>query len=368
MGRVDAGENFPFIFVSRRHCTARMKSRQDDSVELVDLNSTNGTFVNGVRVAGSTPITLFPGHTIVLGANGHGEAKVPVGGTLVSAAPPAATFVVTPTMELRARMTKPLTQELAAKDALLVEKDASIAEKAALLVEKDASIAEKAALLVEKDASIAEKAALLAEKDASIAEKAALLVEKDARIRQLVEREKTRARVESKAEVGQAAGKRGGRGVKRKTATGYVFRVRWALRASIEEFGDGAFDDCDDMEAAMDYCRDEVEGCVKGTSDVTYSTALKANAAATTKLEELRTAHRPYGWASPFFEAEEGESDDDSDDNSDNNSDGMTRMQVSTGPHETKRCDWEEFNAIAGETENLVSYSGFIYVEAVSIQ
>ena len=240
-------------------------------------------------------------------------------------------------------MTKPLTQELAAKDALLVEKDATIAEKAALLAEKDASIAEKAALLVEKDA----------------------------RIRQLVEREKTRARVESKAEAGQATGKRGGRGVKRKTATGdvgYVFRVRWALRASIEEFGDGAFDDCDDMEAAMDYCRDEVEGCVKGTSDVTYSTALKANAAATTKLEELRTAHRPYGWASPFFEAEEGESDDDSDDNSDNNSDGMTRMQVSTGPHETKRCDWEEFNAIAGETENLVSYSGFIYVEAVSIQ
>jgi pSer/pThr/pTyr-binding forkhead associated (FHA) protein len=94
MGRVGQVANFPFPFVSRLHCTA-VQGDTHNTIVLVDQNSSNGTFVNGVRVAGACNVVLFAGDTVVLGANGEGGAKIPVGGKLATSAPPAATLVAT---------------------------------------------------------------------------------------------------------------------------------------------------------------------------------------------------------------------------------------------------------------------------------
>ena len=94
MGRVGQVANFPFPFVSRLHCTA-VQGGTHNTIVLVDQNSSNGTFVNGVRVAGACNVVLFAGDTVVLGANGEGGAKIPVGGKLATSAPPAATLVAT---------------------------------------------------------------------------------------------------------------------------------------------------------------------------------------------------------------------------------------------------------------------------------
>ncbi len=82
--------------VSRRH--AVIKVSDAGTVEIVDLGSTNGTFVEGSRLAPNTPTTLGPG-----GSLKFGNAVLALGG----APPPAdrtilATAVVEPTLAVTA--------------------------------------------------------------------------------------------------------------------------------------------------------------------------------------------------------------------------------------------------------------------------
>jgi serine protease Do len=54
--------------VSRRHAAIRRRPGDEAEYEIVDLGSSNGTYVNGQRIAGET--TLQPGDTIELGRGG----------------------------------------------------------------------------------------------------------------------------------------------------------------------------------------------------------------------------------------------------------------------------------------------------------
>ncbi len=63
----DAGNPIPLpndTNTSRRHATLQMG---DGQVVLVDNNSSNGTYVNGVRIAGQTPQPLRPGDEVNIG-------------------------------------------------------------------------------------------------------------------------------------------------------------------------------------------------------------------------------------------------------------------------------------------------------------
>lgn len=83
LGRdADAGIVLPNGTVSRRHALVR---REGDAITVQDLGSSNGTWVNGVRVL--RPVTLEPGDLIRLGdielqfgfigRQDHGTARVP---------------------------------------------------------------------------------------------------------------------------------------------------------------------------------------------------------------------------------------------------------------------------------------------------
>jgi pSer/pThr/pTyr-binding forkhead associated (FHA) protein len=60
--RKDSGAQLSFAFISRRHCQF---VRQDDCVLVQDLESYNGTFVNGKRA--SVPLLVQDGDEISLG-------------------------------------------------------------------------------------------------------------------------------------------------------------------------------------------------------------------------------------------------------------------------------------------------------------
>ncbi len=113
--------------VSRRHATIRIVKGPELSFKLVDLNSSNGTFLNGGRISGESE--LLPGDTIELGAGGpkltfdveprpaHLVARTRViragGGdaTRVAAAVPEATRVMAAATRATA---EPATQQAAA--------------------------------------------------------------------------------------------------------------------------------------------------------------------------------------------------------------------------------------------------------------
>jgi len=113
--------------VSRRHATIRIVKGPELSFKLVDLNSSNGTFLNGSRISGESE--LLPGDTIELGAGGpkltfdveprpaHLVARTRViragGGdaTRVAAAVPEATRVMAAATRATA---EPATQQAAA--------------------------------------------------------------------------------------------------------------------------------------------------------------------------------------------------------------------------------------------------------------
>ncbi|HKO06605.1 MAG TPA: FHA domain-containing protein, partial [Alphaproteobacteria bacterium] len=113
--------------VSRRHATIRIAKGPELAFKLADLNSSNGTFLNGSRISGESE--LLPGDTIELGAGGpkftfdveprpaHLVARTRViragGGdaTRVAAAVPEATRV---TAAATRTTTEPATQQAAA--------------------------------------------------------------------------------------------------------------------------------------------------------------------------------------------------------------------------------------------------------------
>jgi pSer/pThr/pTyr-binding forkhead associated (FHA) protein len=67
LGRGDASDiklPDPEQWLSRKHAMVRVN--EDDSIELVDLNGVNGTFVKGARIETAR---LQPGATFVLGPN-----------------------------------------------------------------------------------------------------------------------------------------------------------------------------------------------------------------------------------------------------------------------------------------------------------
>ena len=72
---VECGVRLDSTDVSRRHARIMV---QDDAVSIEDMGSTNGTFVNGARIAGAVP--LVDGATIAFGsieAQFHNSAEEP---------------------------------------------------------------------------------------------------------------------------------------------------------------------------------------------------------------------------------------------------------------------------------------------------
>jgi pSer/pThr/pTyr-binding forkhead associated (FHA) protein len=106
IGRVIPGAAFRYLNVSRDHCTV-VHGQQPRTIVLVDLNSSNGTFVNNVRVEILHEVVLVAGDTVVLGVNGVGGNVVPVGGTLVTSPPPALTLVVAEAEEAGEELVSP---------------------------------------------------------------------------------------------------------------------------------------------------------------------------------------------------------------------------------------------------------------------
>ncbi|MEW6286745.1 MAG: FHA domain-containing protein [Chloroflexota bacterium] len=53
--------------ISRRHA---MIQRKNDQFLLYDLNSRNGTFVNGKRISSQSPYVLKPGDVVEFGSGG----------------------------------------------------------------------------------------------------------------------------------------------------------------------------------------------------------------------------------------------------------------------------------------------------------
>lgn len=85
VGREDAGLTIEDEQISRRHAVIRPG---DGGVEIEDLGSTNGTYVNGVRIEAAT--RLAGGDTVKLGQSVIHFESVRGAATVVSAAPAAA--------------------------------------------------------------------------------------------------------------------------------------------------------------------------------------------------------------------------------------------------------------------------------------
>jgi pSer/pThr/pTyr-binding forkhead associated (FHA) protein len=83
VGREDAGLTIEDEEISRRHAVIRPS---DDGIEIEDLGSRNGTFVNGARIESATP--LAGGDTVKLGQTVFEVESTRAAATVVSAAAP----------------------------------------------------------------------------------------------------------------------------------------------------------------------------------------------------------------------------------------------------------------------------------------
>src|SRR5688572_2246311 len=86
VGREDAGLTIEDEQISRRHAVIRPG---DGGVEIEDLGSRNGTFVNGVRIESAT--RLAGGDTVKLGQSVLEIESARAAATVVSAAPATVT-------------------------------------------------------------------------------------------------------------------------------------------------------------------------------------------------------------------------------------------------------------------------------------
>jgi predicted component of type VI protein secretion system len=92
VGREDAAITLDDPEVSRRHAVVRVR---EAGVEIEDLSSLNGTFVNGRRIA--APTALARGDRIEVGMTSFEiESPAPGAATVVSRRPAAAATVVAP--------------------------------------------------------------------------------------------------------------------------------------------------------------------------------------------------------------------------------------------------------------------------------
>jgi pSer/pThr/pTyr-binding forkhead associated (FHA) protein len=83
VGREDAGLTIEDEEISRRHAVIRPS---DDGIEIEDLGSRNGTFVNGARIESATQ--LAGGDTVKLGQTVFEVESTRAAATVVSAAAP----------------------------------------------------------------------------------------------------------------------------------------------------------------------------------------------------------------------------------------------------------------------------------------
>lgn len=83
VGREDAGLTIEDEEISRRHAVIRPG---DGGIEIEDLGSTNGTYVNGVRIEGAT--RLAGGDTVKLGKSVLQVESVRAAATVAAAVPP----------------------------------------------------------------------------------------------------------------------------------------------------------------------------------------------------------------------------------------------------------------------------------------
>ena len=84
VGREDAGITIEDEEISRRHAVIRPG---DGGIEIEDLGSTNGTYVNGVRIEGAT--RLAGGDTVKLGRSVLQVESVRAAATVAAAVPAA---------------------------------------------------------------------------------------------------------------------------------------------------------------------------------------------------------------------------------------------------------------------------------------
>jgi len=84
LGREDAGLTIEDEEISRRHAVVRPS---DGGLEIEDLGSTNGTYVNGARIEG--PTRLGGGDTIKLGRSMIEVESPRAAATVAAAVPPA---------------------------------------------------------------------------------------------------------------------------------------------------------------------------------------------------------------------------------------------------------------------------------------
>lgn len=84
VGREDAGLTIEDEEISRRHAVIRPS---DDGIEIEDLGSRNGTFVNGARIESATQ--LAGGDTVKLGQTVFEVESTRAAATVVSAAAPS---------------------------------------------------------------------------------------------------------------------------------------------------------------------------------------------------------------------------------------------------------------------------------------
>lgn len=84
VGREDAGLTIDDEEISRRHAAIRPV---DGGVEIEDLGSTNGTYVNGTRIEGAT--RLAAGDTVKLGKSVLQVEPARAAATVAAAVPPA---------------------------------------------------------------------------------------------------------------------------------------------------------------------------------------------------------------------------------------------------------------------------------------
>jgi pSer/pThr/pTyr-binding forkhead associated (FHA) protein len=92
VGREDAGLTIEDEEISRRHAVIRPGN---DGIEIEDLGSRNGTFVNGVRIESTTQ--LAGGDTVKLGQSVFEVESARAAATVVSAAAPPTPAAAAPT-------------------------------------------------------------------------------------------------------------------------------------------------------------------------------------------------------------------------------------------------------------------------------
>ena len=92
VGREDAGLTIEDEEISRRHAVIRPS---DDGIEIEDLGSRNGTFVNGARIESATQ--LAGGDTVKLGQTVFEVESTRAAATVVSAAAPPTPAAPAPT-------------------------------------------------------------------------------------------------------------------------------------------------------------------------------------------------------------------------------------------------------------------------------